>query len=340
MTGDFPNAPIVDVAPLFAGEGPARAAAVRTIGEAVATSGVFVARGGPEAELTDRRGLAMLRFFALGEAEKAAVATRRNRPEARNSYRGYVSTFEENRWAYNEMYDIGPERPVTAPPDILALRGAEIFTEPNAWPAREPAPGWRAAMLAYFARMEALSMALLHALADHLGLPRDEIAARFDRGNSTLRLLNYPTRPDSLTVGEPLPDDLRADSERPQLVTGRHTDACALSLLWQREPGLQGQAPDGTWYAVPPEPNGVSVHLGDVVEQITGGRLPATPHRVTDNGAPRGSIGFFLEPKLEASCAPVFGESEAPPGGDSYAAHLLRRFSGYDDYENLVESPD
>lgn len=336
MTRDFPNAPIIDVAPLFAGEGSARAATVQAIGEAVNTSGVFVARGAPEAALTDSRGITMLQFFALSEAEKAAVATRRNRPQARNTYRGYVSTFEENRWAYNEMYDIGPERPVTAPP----LRGAEIFTEANAWPAREPTPGWRQAMLAYFTQMEALGAALLYALTDCLGLPRDAVAARFEQGNSTLRLLNYPTRPDSLTVGEPLPDELRADDERPQLVTGRHTDACALSLLWQREPGLQGQAPDGTWYAVPPEPNSVSVHLGDVVEQITGGRLPATPHRVTDSGAPRGSIGFFLEPKLEASCASFFGKAETLPGGDSYAAHLLRRFSSYHDYESLVEHPD
>jgi len=340
MTRDFPNAPIIDVAPLFAGAGSALDATVRAIGEAVASSGVFVARGGPEAGLTDSRGAAMLQFFALSEAEKAAVATRRNRPAARNTYRGYVSTFEENRWAYNEMYDIGPERPVTAPLSSLALPGAEIFAEPNAWPAREPAPGWRQAMLAYFAQMESLGTALLYALTDYLGLPRDEVAARFDQGNSTLRLLNYPPRPEALTVGEPLPDELRGDDGRPQLVTGRHTDACALSLLWQREPGLQGQAPDGTWYTVPPEPNSVSVHLGDVVEQLTGGRLPATPHRVTDSGAPRGSIGFFLEPKLEASCAPFFGESEARAGGDSYAALLLRRFSRYAGYEHLVESPD
>ncbi len=335
----FRVAPVVDVAPLFSGDGATRAATARSIGDTLVRSGVIVAKGAPDAASIDKLAATMLRFFGLPLAEKLAVASRRTRPDSSHTYRGYVSTLEENRWAYNEFFDIGPEaRRATYPP----LRGAEIFAETNLWPQRAPTPGWRRAMLAYFTRMERLGTALIHALGGYLDLPRDEIAARFDEGNSTLRLLNYPPRPAGITPAEPRPEELCADGEQPELVAGRHTDGSALSLLWQGQPGLQGQAPDGTWQDVPMEPNTVSVHLGDMVEQLMEGRLRATPHRVIDQGGHRCSIGFFLEPKLEASCAPLSRATAAPsrPGGDSYAALLLRRFSRYKGYEHLVASPD
>jgi len=55
----------------------------------------------------------------------------------------------------------------------------------------------------------------------------------------------------------------------------------------------------------------------------------------------RYSIGFFLEPKLVASCAPI-GSPGHPenPDLDTYAALLLRRFSQYPGYEGIVHSPD
>ena len=338
MTQIFPDAPIVDVGPLFDGAEAERGATVTAIGKAFREFGAIVALGAPEAERMDGRAATMLRFFALDEADKLAVATRRNRPESTNIYRGYVSTLEERRWAYNEMFDIGPEQPLSLPP----LRGATMFAEPNLWPAQEPADGWRQAMLAYFGQLEHLGQALLRALGDYLGIPAETLSSRFDEGNATLRLLNYPLRPEGLELKESIPEELQAGEDRPQLVAGRHTDGCALSLLWQREPGLQAQAPDGRWQDIPRVANSVSVHLGDVFETLTGGRLRATPHRVIDGSGERCSIGFFVEPNPAASCAPFDGPGaqETRPGGDSYAALLLRRFSGYRGYEDLVDSPD
>ena len=334
----YPDAPSVDVSPLFCGDRQSRDAAVQEIGAAFRESGAIVVLGAPEAEQMDARATTMLQFFDLDEAEKLAVATRRNRPEGTNIYRGYVSTLEERRWAYNEMYDIGPERRFSVPP----LRGAEMFAEPNLWPANEPTPGWRAAMLAYFGQLEHLGQAILRALCDYLEISTQQVNARFDEGNATLRLLNYPLRPEGLELKESIPEELKADDDRPQLVAGRHTDGCALSLLWQREPGLQAQAPDGRWQSIPRLPNSISVHLGDVFESLTSGRLKATPHRVLDSAEQRCSIGFFVEPNPAASCGPLDAEAtdEQRPGGDSYAALLLRRFSGYSGYESLIKSPD
>ena len=338
MSRSFPAAPVVDVAPLFGDDETACRATARDVVERFEHDGAIVAVGMPEAEEMDARAATMLRFFELDEADKLAVATRRNRPDSSHTYRGYVSTLEERRWAYNEMYDIGAERPFSLPP----LRGVEMFAEPNLWPAREPAPGWRRAMLAYYGQLEHLGHAVLRALCDQLGVSQAQLDARFGEGNGTLRLLNYPLRPQGLELTESIPEELKADEERPQLVAGRHTDGCALSLLWQREAGLQAQAPDGRWQDIPRLPNSVSLHLGDVFEGLTGGRLRATPHRVVDGDGERRSIGFFVEPNLAASCAAFdgSGEVETRRGGDSYAALLLRRFSRYRGYEDYVPNPD
>ena len=129
------------------------------------------------------------------------------------------------------------------------------------------------------------------------------------------------------------------------LVAGRHTDAAGVSLLWQAQPGLQAQSRDGIWRDVPPVANCISVHLGDVLEIMTDGRVPATPHRVLDKGCARQSIGFFLEPALGAKLSavqpedpPVVIDEEAARG--TYGWHLLRRMHGYSEVGQFVPYPD
>jgi isopenicillin N synthase-like dioxygenase len=124
------------------------------------------------------------------------------------------------------------------------------------------------------------------------------------------------------------------------LAAVRHTDASGLSLLWQQQPGLQAQAPDGTWRDVPTVPNTVSVHLGTVLELMTAGRVPATPHRVIDHGIARQSIGFFVEPGLATRLAPI-AEGDATPGdlSGTYGWHLQERFHAMRGFEDLVPAP-
>ena len=78
---------------------------------------------------------------------------------------------------------------------------------------------------------------------------------------------------------------------------------------------------DDTWREVPQAPDGLSVHCGDLLEALTGGRLRGTLHRVVGRGEERCSVGFFLEPDFET-------EVVAPAGGApvSYARHLVNQF--------------
>ncbi len=195
----------------------------------------------------------------------------------------------------------------------------------------------RAEMLAYHGAMDSAGAAILATAGEFLGLSESALAPLFAGGGSTLRLLNYPRKPGGAVITEEMP---HPDGAR--LVTGRHVDACALTLLWQRQAGLQAQTPDGRWLDIACRPGAISVHLGSVMEFLTAGHWRATPHRVLDNGMARGAIGYFHEPNLDAELALQISPKIAPPPEQSrqtarltYGAHLLQRFSRYGGLEHL-----
>ncbi len=303
-------------------------------------TGGFVVSNYPDADAVDARAGAMLSFFDLDEPVKRAVATRVTNPHNANIYRGYVASLEPGSWAHNETFDIGPETPVAGPP----IAGMEILAEPNVWPREEPVAGWRETMQAYYEHMHRLGTAIMLSVGRGAGFTNEEIAERFAGGNSTLRLINYP-RPDRpANVINELPEDKGPGVPDPPLAAGRHTDGSGVSLLWQRQPGLQAQAPDGTWRDVPATENCVSVHLGDVLEIMTDGKVSATPHRVIDHGTARQSVGFFLEPALNAELAPLSEEAARTDKGrrwqGTYGWALLERISGYGGYGDFVPNPN
>ncbi|MDA1356446.1 MAG: hypothetical protein O3A94_09280 [Proteobacteria bacterium] len=322
---------IVDIKPLFSGSAASRKTAIQGLGNAIEKDGVFVAAGLPDGWHRERRAAALLAFFGLSDADKLCLATRRVRADSPRSYRGYVSTLKDG-WAYNEFFDIGPERVLAKP----ALQAAQIFTETNVWPAWPPFPNWRAEILAYHGAMEKTGTSILSAAGEYLGLPQGKIAALFANAGSTLRLLNYPRKPDGAAIKEEMPLE---DGTR--LVTGRHIDACAFSLLWQGQAGLQAETPGGRWLDIPHQPDCVSVHVGSVMEFLTAGRWRATPHRVLDSGAARGAIGYFHEPNLDAELSPlIVTPAVQAPGtaGLTYGGHLLERFARYEGLEDLAAS--
>ncbi len=329
---------IVDISALFTGDPGAQRTLDARIGRAVRECGGFVISGYPDADQVDLRALTMLSFFDLPDDAKRAVATRLMNPESSRIYRGYIASLEPDSWAHNEFFDIGPDDPVPGPP----IPGMEILAETNVWPAQEPARGWQEAMRAYYRHMTKIAMAVMLSVGRSAGCAEEDLEAHFKGGNSTLRLLNYPLPPGGIRVIDELPEETASEADAPPLVTGRHTDGSGLSLLWQREPGLQAQAPDGTWRDVPRVENCISVHLGDVLEIMTDGRLPATPHRVINHGTARQSIGFFLEPALSArlSQEPPQATSAETAARGTYGWHLLRRMNGYQGYEHLVPRPE
>ena len=314
-TPRFDPTRIVDIAPLFSKADPATDHA---IAEALADHGSFVAAGFAGAEGFGGRIAELLAFFSMEEEDKLVAATCKYVPQNSNIYRGFYPLPKKRHWSHNEIFDIGPEPAMTSPD----VPGAASFREANVWPAVEPVPGWRGKMLAMLDFQRNLAVLLMAAIARGLGLDAEVLVAPARGRNATLRLLHYAPAPPDFVFGGYDDSEPEAIGDGRRLIASSHVDTGLLSLLWQDATGgLQMKGPDGVWREVPPAPDGLSVHCGDLLEALTGGRLEGTLHRAVGRGEGRCSVGFFLEPDFETQVV-------APAGGPpvSYAQHLVNEF--------------
>lgn len=218
-----------------------------------------------------------------------------------------------------ESFSIGPlEQP--------ALTGEEPDADfrfaANLWP-QEPAD-FRAAWSAYYVAMGGLAARIMRVFAAALHLPAEFFAGVIDNPISAMRALNYPHQPTP-----PLPGQLRA---------GAHSDYGSLTiLLAEAAPGgLEIQAPDGQWQAVPIIADAFIINIGDLMARWTNDHWVSTLHRVVNPPADqrgstrRQSIAFFHQPNWdsEISCIPTCigpGESAKYPPVKS-GEHLMQKF--------------
>lgn len=320
----------IDISALFNGDDTSCGAVDKQIYNAILTHGGFVISDFPQAEKIDTLAQKMVTFFDLEEDAKFTAAKVCNNPKAENMYRGYESNLMAGRFAYNEMFDIGPRSPSPAP-----TPGSQLFAEKNIWPEVEPTEGWRAAMEEYYDILQSTAMAVMHAVGRAANLSAERLESMFRTGNSTLRLINYPIPPEDGLINHRDEDD-----EGLKISAASHTDGSGLSILWSLQPGLQARSPDGVWRDIPQQPNCLSIHLGDVIDAMTEGQIPATPHRVLGHGVHRQSIGFFLEPRLDVPLRSAKDLAAADDIRSTYGWLLQKRFSTYEAYKGLIESPE
>ena len=305
----------IDVAPLYSEGSPATD---RAIAEALAEHGSFVATGFAGSEGFSGRITELLAFFSMDESDKLVCATCRHEPRNRNIYRGFYPLPKKSHWSHNEIFDIGPEPPMTSPD----VPGEDSFREADVWPLVEPVPDWRGKMLAMLHFQRDFAVVLMAAIARGLNLDEAALVAPAHGRNATLRLLHYAPAPADFELGSYDENEPEAIADGRRLIARSHVDTGLLSLLWQDAcGGLQMKGPDGVWREVPQAPDGLSVHCGDLVRALTGSRLEGTLHRAVGRGEDRCSVGFFLEPDFDSDVV-------APTGGApvSYAQHLVNEF--------------
>jgi len=316
--------PVVDAATLLAEPGPRRAAFDDRFLAALGDIGFVVLTGLPPDVVPDAaRRARLLAVFGLPEAERRKLARRRFAPGNRNVYRGWFPP-QPGEVSFKEGYDMGPDAAAEGRAPVMDAPGRDPLAEPTPWPARDPVPGWRAAIAAHAQAMDRLGRALIAAIARALGVPERGLAAPFEGGNSTLRLLRYP-----------VPD---GEGGR-RTATEEHTDSGCLTLLCQDGvAGLQARRRDGAWIPVPPVEGSIAVNAGDLLERWTGGRIVATPHRVIDPGGERYSIPYFFEPALDAEIAPLPGLSGAADFEPvRYRAYLLDKMQHFAEFRGLLD---
>lgn len=274
--------PLIDLAAVPA------AAAARAIDDALLRDGFFAVAGhGVPAAVVAAAFEASHRFFALAESDK-----RRWHIDGWPLKRG----FDPIGW---QSLDPG------MPPDVKEsfYLGVESIG-PNQWPNEALVPGFRAAMTAYSAAMEALARRLMALFEAAIGLPPGHFDAFMRHPTCTTRLLHYPPQPAGAAPG--------------QIGCGAHTDWGALTLLAQDDAGgLQVQRADGGWIDVAPLPGAFVVNVGDMMQRWTNDRWRSTMHRVINKagGRDRWSIAYFFDLDAESVITPLQActSAERPP---------------------------
>lgn len=315
--------PVIDIAPLYAGDQAGWSAVAEQIDRACRDWGFFYITGHPiGAARIDALLAAAKRFFALPVAEKLRIDITRSA-----HHRGYGAVASEQLDPQRpsdlkETFDMGLHLPLDHP-EVAAgkpLRG----------PNRHPdLPGWAELLEQHYADMQELAKTLLRAMTLALGIPCEFFDRRFHEPISVLRLIHYPPR--------------HAASSAEQQGAGAHTDYGCITLLYQDDAGgLQVRSVDGQWIDAPPLAGSFVVNIGDMLARWSNDRYKSTPHRVISPlDVDRYAMPFFAEPHpdTEISCLPGCASADNPPKYPpvTSAEYLLARFA--DTYAYRREEP-
>ena len=303
--------PVIDMAPLVAGDARAQADVAAAIARACEDDGFFYVVGHGVGSGTLARLEAEARgFFALPLAQKEAMSMATGGAAWRGwfPFRGELTSArpdDKEGVYFGEELGAGDARVKAGWP----LHGA------NLWPAA--APGLRPAVEAFMAQAEQAATILMRGVSLALGLAPDYFAKAYLRRPTVLfRIFRYPpTEAEAWGVGE-------------------HTDYGLLTLLAQDDAGgLEVKSRSG-WVDAPPLEGALVCNIGDMLERLTGGRFVSTPHRVVNrSGRERMSFPFFYDPDFAAEMTPVPGAYRSGPGQPRWDGASVHAFAGtYGEY--------
>ena len=282
--------PLIDIAPMLAGDPIGKRRIAAEVGEALETIGFFtiVGHGVPWNLVEEVRDIAYA-FFALPLEEKMRIprpgtaATRGYDPPANQALAATLGN--ESPPDLQEMFGMG-DFDLPEDPYHTEGHGADFFA-PNLWP--ECPAAMRPRFEAYYRALGGIGDALMRVFALALKIDEHYFDDKIARSISHIRFNKYMAQPEP-----PLPGQLRA---------GAHTDYGTLTILYGEDKpgGLQAFGPEGKWIDVRPPPGAFVVNIGDMMARWTNDRWVSTLHRVvnpprSEDRAERLSIAFFHQP--------------------------------------------
>lgn len=295
-TGHARTVPVIDLGGRHEAVPPP--SVVEAVARAAEMFGFFqvVDHGIPDARM-EAIWAATKAFFALDRATKLELS------RSKDNTRGYYDReLTKNRRDRKEVLDIAqlafPDLPDDHPANGHTVDGR------NRWPQL---PGFRATVNAHLAVCDRLATWLLAAFA--LGL--DEAPDRLDASyrpahTSFLRMNHYP-------LEDPLPAAAARDATAlGDMALHHHTDAGALTVLFQDDVGGLQVEVDGEWIDVAPVPGAAVINTGDIMQVWSNDRFRAAPHRVRPVvDRPRYSLPYFFNPSYDTRYAPLPGSIAA-----------------------------
>ena len=303
-------------------------AAVESIARAASTSGFFYVRdprGDVGRGVTADMFRAARSFFddlTSEEKQRAMPLNAHNRGYTRYQEETLDSTGAATEGDTKEGFYIGREASAR---ETFALVG------PNVWPDEtdpthgERVRGFRAAMETYYEHARSIGMLMLPIFAKILNVEETFFDEKWRRHNCLLRPLKYSA--------------VASDASAGRFAAGAHSDYGALTILkiLDDAPGLEILTADGTWYAVPPEPDVFIVNFGDLMERWSNGKLRSTKHRVMTSGiSERYSCAFFFEPDYDTIVEPIASDAAPKYEPIRFGDYLIGRYN--ETHEDFAKS--
>ena len=234
---------------------------------------------------------------------------------------------DKNPWGYFDGELTKNKRDWKEIFDLIAISSNDVFESEMRWP--ETPTLFKEINLDWHKKNRDIAITLLEKISLILGVPEKELTKFFVREDTSfLRLNHYPV------CNEPAKShrDFAGDGH---LGIYDHTDAGALTILFQSEtPGLQIR--EGShWKTIPSEEGELIVNTGDLLQIWSNDRFPAPVHRVLANKKyERYSAAFFLNPKYETNVVP-FSTTDRKFRSLNWGDFRTKRSAG--DYANLGE---
>lgn len=300
--------PEIDISPLRSGEKSNWKAVADQMGAAAREVGFFyIVNHGITPQKIEAAYKAAETFFGLPDDIK-----RRYYIGDSLNHRGYVPFSEKGDYADEksrnyEAFDLALDLPHDDP-DYLA---GNLLLGPNIWPELK---GFREAIGDYYSAVAEIGLKICASLEMHLGLPVGELTQQMTKPISQLRLLHYVRASDAIDTSS--------------VNMGAHTDYECLTLLHQRQKGLQVMTKEDDWVDVPVKPHAYVVNIGDMLEAWSNGNFRATPHRVLNLSRERFSMPYFVAANYDAVIKPfdslVTPNNPAKYEGFTAGLHLER----------------
>ncbi|KAI3929941.1 hypothetical protein MKW98_004095 [Papaver atlanticum] len=254
-------------------DGPNHSNLIQQIGHACQYDGFFQVRNHGVPEVIIEKMLQVGKeFFRLPESERMKCYSTDTSKTIRLSTSFNVTNEKTANWR-----------------DYLRLHCYPLEDYIPEWPTNPSS--FRSDVPEYCTSIRALTLKLLGAISESLGLKRDYIEMVLSNHGQHMAINYYPPCPEpELTYGLP-----------------GHTDPNAITVLLQDDvPGLQ-VLKDGKWIAVHPIPNTFIINIGDQIQAISNDKYKSVLHRAVVNcDKERFSIPTFCCPSKEAVIRPAF----------------------------------
>jgi isopenicillin N synthase-like dioxygenase len=246
---------------------------------------MYVANHGIPSRLIDEVRMSVVHYF--GQPVDVKIRDR----ITSDNYRGYIpfGFFSANSGDGDADSYEGYKLHYEVPSDDSLCESCELYG-PNKWPANPP--GFQRHLLNYWQECDRVATVLLRAMADVLGIAKDDFLDWFRSPLTNMTLLHYPPQdPDETGFG-----------------IHPHKDTDALTILAE-DPvgGLMIKCRDSDeWIDAEAPGDALTVNIGDLMELWSGGYFVSTPHKVVNaSGAERYSFPYFAVPRFDTVVEPL-----------------------------------